>query len=258
MSTHGRLWTRDELLVAFNLYCRIPYGRLHSGNADIIAAARKLGRTPGSVAMKLCNFASLDPVQRARKIAGLRNVSEADRAIFAEFEANWEALASESEAALERLQVPLSGLEEETAEKLAARVKETEAIRSVRIRRAQSLFRATVLASYDLKCAVSGISIPALLQASHIIPWAREPSRRLDPRNGIALSALHDRAFDRGLMTFDDDFRVVLSSRLRVRNASEVYRCALLSLESKRLRMPSRYAPDPTALAYHRQHVFIS
>jgi len=257
MATQRKSWTRDELLVAFNMYCRTPFGRLHRGNPDIISLARKLERTPSSVSMKLCNFASLDPVHRARRIVGLRNASAADRGVFEEFETDWETLAAESEAALQRLRVRPSVPEaEESLAELAARVGETEAIRNVRTRRVQSLFRATVLASYDFTCGISGINVPALIQASHIIPWAREEGRRVDPRNGIALSALHDRAFDRGLITFDEHLRVVVSGRLRVGKRSEIHRVALLAIEGKKLRLPTRYAPDPAALAWHREHIF--
>jgi putative restriction endonuclease len=257
MAAARKPWTRDQLLIAFNLYCRTPFGRLHRGNPDIIALAKRMERTPSSLAMKLCNFASLDPVHKARNIAGLRNASVADREVFQEFEADWESLAAESETALQRLRIrpPVPEAEESIAE-LAARIGDTEIVRNVRTRRVQSLFRATVLAGYDFACAISGINVPALIQASHIIPWAREEGRRVDPRNGIALSALHDRAFDRGLITFDEDLRVMVSGRLRVGKPSEIHRTSLLAIEGKKLRLPTRYAPDPDALAWHRENVF--
>lgn len=258
MAAQRRGWSRDELLVAFNLYCRTPFGRLHRGNPDIIALAGNLQRTPSSVAMKLCNFASLDPVHRARNVAGLRNASSADRVIFEEFESDWEALAADSETAMQRTGLRFAGAEEETVDELVMRAGPTEVMRTVRTRRVQALFRATVLAGYDFTCAVSGITVPALVQASHIIPWAQAEHRRLDPRNGIALSALHDRAFDRGLITFDDDLRVVVSGRLRVGKPSEIHRIALLQIEGRRLRLPTRYAPDPLALAFHREHIFVA
>ncbi len=258
MPAQRKPWTRDELLVAFNLYCRTAFGRLHQRNPDIVALARKLHRTPGSVAMKLCNFASLDPIHRARNISGLRNASASDMSIFEEFESNWEALAAESEAALHRLGLRPGVHDEEDSERFLPGTGATEAVRTIRARRVQSLFRATVLASYDYACAVSGINVPGLLQASHIIPWSESEGRRLDPRNGIALSALHDRAFDRGLITFDEDLRIVVSGRLRVGNPSEIHRTALLQIEGKRLRLPTRYAPDPAALAYHRTHIFVA
>jgi putative restriction endonuclease len=256
MPTARRAWSRDELLVAFNLYCRTPFGRLHRNNVDIIALSERLRRTPSSVAMKLCNFASLDPVHRERNVAGLRNAAAADRHIFHEFDADWEALATESEAAMHRLGVTLMGVPAETSEDFVVGARPTEIARIVRVRRVQALFRTTVMASYDFTCAISGINVPALIHASHIVPWAHEEHRRLDPRNGIALSVLHDRAFDRGLITFDEDLRVVVSGKLRVGKPTEIHRVALLAIEGKRLRLPTRYAPDPAALAYHRDHVY--
>ena len=61
-----RGWTRDELLVAFNLYCKTPFGRLHQRNPEIIRLASALGRTPSALAMKLVNFASLDPASATK------------------------------------------------------------------------------------------------------------------------------------------------------------------------------------------------
>jgi len=258
MATQRKTWTRDELLVAFNLYCRTTFGRLHQRNPDIVALAQQLQRTPGSVAMKLCNLASLDPIHRERNISGLRNASASDKSIYKEFEGDWEALAAESEAAIHRLGLRLDVHNDNDEENPIRYEGPTESARTIRTRRVQSLFRATVLASYDCTCAVSGINIPSLLQASHIIPWAKSERHRLDPRNGIALSALHDRAFDRGLITFDENFRVVVSGRLRIGNPSEIHRMALLKIEGKPIRMPTRFAPDPDALAYHRKRIFVA
>jgi len=89
-------WSPKELLVAFRLYCRTPFGKLHQHNPEIIALARVLGRTASAVGMKACNFASLDPVQRARHISALGNVSRADRALWERFEGNAEEVAAGS------------------------------------------------------------------------------------------------------------------------------------------------------------------
>src|SRR5688572_19292226 len=95
-------WTRDQLLLALRLYMRTPFGRLHGKNPDIIALANKIGRTPDALAMKACNFASIDPKLNR---AGLQGSSRADRAIWAEFENNPTKLAIEAEAAAERYNV---------------------------------------------------------------------------------------------------------------------------------------------------------
>ncbi|MGH8679339.1 MAG: HNH endonuclease [Burkholderiales bacterium] len=126
----------------------------------------------------------------------------------------------------------------------------------MRTRRVQSFFRDAVLVSYNNRCALSDIAIPDLLNASHIVPWKTSVERRADPRNGIALNALYDRAFDRGLITFDEALRVVLSRRLRNGDAPGLHREALICLHGRKLRLPSRFAPDPDAIAYHREHVF--
>jgi hypothetical protein len=203
------LWSRDELLVTFRLYCQTPFGKLHQHNPEIIELSNLLGRTPSAVAMKACNFASLDPVQGARGIAALGNVSKGDRELWDAFEANSEAIAVDSESAYVRVtgrETPLLETESEIDFPEGA----TEVARMVRVRRVQGFFRATVSASYEYRCALSDVAVPQLLNASHIIPWKVSTDRRADPRNGILLNALYDRAFDRGLITFDESFRLVV------------------------------------------------
>ena len=92
MKQGQRLWTRDELILAINLYCKLPFGRLHKFNPEIIKLANLIGRTPSSVALKLVNFASLDPSLRARGIEGAANASKLDGEIWSEFYNHWNTL----------------------------------------------------------------------------------------------------------------------------------------------------------------------
>jgi hypothetical protein len=250
----GRVhWSPEELLVAFRLYCATPFGRLHQRNPEIVELSRRLGRTPSAVAMKACNFASLDPAQRARDIKALGNVSQADRRLWERFQRNPEEVASEAEAAY----AEVTGRDAPPLEtELEPPEGPSEISRMVRTRRVQAFFRHAVLISYDNRCALSEIAVPDLLNASHIIPWKVSVERRADPRNGIALNALYDRAFDRGLITFDTSLRVVLSRRLRTADAPPLHRHVLLGLDGRKLRPPKRFAPDPEAMAYHREHIF--
>lgn len=246
-------WSRDQRLVAFRLYCRTPFGRLHQHNPEIIELASAIGRTPSAVAMKTCNFASLDPMQQAKGVVGLGNVSSQDEALWIEFEADAEAVAAEAEAAYARL----TGHDAPPLEtELVLPKGLTEIKRVVRTRRVQPFFRAAVLASYDFRCALSDVAVPELLNASHIIPWKTNIGRRADPRNGIALNVLYDRAFDRGMIAFDETLRVVIAPFLKSMNPPVFHRQALLELEGRQLRLPFRFAPDPIALAHHREHVF--
>jgi predicted restriction endonuclease len=247
-------WNRDELLAAFRMYCQTPFGKLHYRNPEIIELSALLGRTPSAIAMKAVNFASLDPVQQARNIAGLRNASRADRELWEEFKQDSENIAAEVEAAYERLLRQKVKVKEKERE---APKGSTETQRLVKVRRVQGFFRATVLASYEFRCALTDLAIPELLNASHIIPWSTNINRRADPRNGIALNALYDRAFDRGLITFDESFKLVLSSRLRKGKLPKFQNDFFLDLEGSRLRLPARFSPDPLALTYHRENIFI-
>lgn len=246
------LWTRDQLLLALRLYMRLPFGKLHRLNPEIIELANQIGRTPNAMAMKACNFANLDPALQARGIRGLPNISNADRKIWAEFMNNAESLAAEAEVAAARI----SGGEEPLAPELRIPNGPTEVERIVRARRVQSFFRAAVLTTYDFACALSGITCVELLTASHIIPWSDSVERRADPRNGLCLNALLDRAFDRGLFTFDDDLRVVISRRLTNSLADARLKCSLDQIEGVALRTPIRFLPDREAIRFHRANIF--
>lgn len=228
--------------MALNLYHRTPFGKQHKGYPPIIELAEKIGRTPDAVAMKLNNLTSLDPVEQARGINGLSGASKLDREIWAEFENDLPALAEESEPLLEH--EPPAGAEH------------TETTSTVKTRRHQSFFRRTVLDSYGNRCAVTGIPVPELLRASHIVPWAESEQHRLNPRNGLCLSATFDAAFDRGLVAFDGQFQLLLSNRLKSYLPDDELRASFLKREKQPLRLPGKNLPDHELLAWHRERVF--
>lgn len=252
---NNTFWAREQSLIAFRLYCCIPFGRLHRTNPEIIQLAKQIGRTPGAMAMKACNFASLDPAQQARGIKGLPNVSKMDRQIWEEFRENSEQIAAEIEEAYHRA---TEGAEENFSEKeIVLPERATESIRSVRVRNVQSFFRAAIVAAYDGMCAITGIAVPELLTASHIIPWSISEQRRADPTNGICLNALHDRAFDRGLLTIDEKWNIVVATSMRDSSAAEFQQHSFAKIHGQPLRFPAYFYPDPQAMAYHREHIFV-
>jgi putative restriction endonuclease len=205
----AELWTREETLAAFNLYCRTPFGKLHARNPEIVRLAGRLGRTPGSVAMKCCNLASLDPAVRARKVTGLTKASRVDRAVWEAFRADPEQVGYESEVAWADA-IQAAPRQDETAEwqRMAGRagkgawegLKGLDRRAAVKVRVNQHLFRAMILVGYEGRCAICGLGIAGLLVAAHIVPWAVDPTLRMNPHNGICLCALHDRAFDLGIL----------------------------------------------------------
>ncbi|SES68406.1 HNH endonuclease [Prevotella sp. kh1p2] len=127
-------------------------------------------------------------------------------------------------------------------------------------RKGQDYFRRMILTNYGGRCALTGMDIPQLLLASHIIPWAEKAHKqdRLNPCNGICLSALYDKAFDQGLITFSpDDYSVILSSALQEHKTAEYYDKHFGSIAGQKIQVPKDYAPKRDFLAYHRDHVFV-
>jgi putative restriction endonuclease len=213
-------WTHDELLIALNLYHKLTFGQMHARQPAIIALAEKMGRGANSLAMKLCNFASLDPALKMRGIKGLSGASALDRIVWAEFHENLLEAAPASETAFRALFAAGNSDEVEvTPEKgvrvLKAPVGPTETSATVKVRRGQEYFRQAVLNNFGGRCGVTGLAVRELLIASHILPWGKHEAERLNVRNGLCLSRLHDAAFDNFLISFDDNLRLMLSSRLR-------------------------------------------
>ena len=245
-----RNWTEHELLIAMNLYCRLPFGQCNSRNKLVNEVASKMGRTAGSVSRKLGNIASLDPRHQARGVGGLPNTSKVDRKVWADFQANWALMAEKSEAAFGALMGETE--QEESVSQIEQPIGPTEVERIVKTRRIQTFFRNAVLSSYKYRCALTGTAVPQLLIASHIIPWSENENRRADPTNGLCLNALHDKAFDRHLITFDKDCRLVVSSFLKKGDIPEFQAANFVKLEGATLTVPHRFAPDLRALEEHR------
>jgi putative restriction endonuclease len=246
-------WTREQALACFNLYCRIPFGKFDQGTREVIAFAKAIHRTPSAVAMKLSNFASFDPTHKNRNVKGLSNASRLDRAIWEEFETAPNRVAAQSEEEFNRLSVPIESLLEMEPQ-LPEGPTEKQLSRPMRL--VQSFFRRSVLASYGYKCSFCGLEVRSLLNASHIIPWKVSVELRADPRNGFCLCALHDRAFDGGLMTVDADSRLLISKRVKKANPVPLHRVGLLDLEGQRINLPGRFLPDAKCLAHHRGFIF--
>ncbi len=255
MTTRGRPWSRDERLVVLSFYLRTRFSSIDARHPEVIAISKKLDRSPSSIAMRALNFASLDPTLRASGRTGLEGgAGKAEREMWNEMESDWTAFENANTEAAARLDVPRPAIPIDLP--LPPDVP-TEQSAVVKVRRLQSFFRSTVLAAYGDTCAISGLAVAELLNASHIIPWSQDEKRRADPTNGVALNALYDRAFDRGLISFDERFRVLVSSSLKREGAPGFHRIALIEIEGRRAHPPSRFEPDPIALEYHRDTVFV-
>lgn len=246
-----RNWSRDETLAAFALYLTIPSGQHDKGNEDVVALARALGRTPGAVVLKLGNIKANDPM---RDGVGLTHGSRLDAEVWAEFQSRGDDLVSE---ALEGLEKALghAGMSAPALADVTGDLPEgTDRMVLATARVNQRYFRNSLLENYGHRCCFSGLGMDQLLVASHIKPWAvSDPHERVSPRNGLLLNALHDRAFDQGLMTIDYALRIHVSGRVPRRGA---YGDLLWRYDGLAMRRPERAQPSREFIEYHNDCVF--
>ncbi|GAA4411240.1 HNH endonuclease [Nibrella viscosa] len=244
-------WSREELILAFNLYLKLPFGKMHKGNPEVIKLATLLGRrTPDSVAIRLVNFANIDPYHQQRGVKGMDGGRKQVEPIWNEFVNNQENLVFESERILARYQhQTLEELHPEITfdwQNLQGEVRE----RTVKARVNQSVFRQMILKAYTNQCAISGICLPELLVAGHIIPWAVDAQHRLNPQNGICLSNLYDKAYENGLICIDTNYKILISKRLKEEIAKDFYKEFFGRFENQTINLPIEYHPSKEFLQY--------
>jgi len=250
------LWSKEELILAFNLYLKIPFGKMHSTNRDIIHLANLIGRTPSSIAIRLVNFASVDPALKARGVKGMDGGTKIVQPIWDEFFNNQEELIFLSEQIL--AQKENTTIENKFQDILfdLKDLKGENVVREVKTRVNQSVFRQMVLTNYSTKCAITGIDIPELLLASHIIPWSKNEYERLNPENGICLSALYDKAFDKGLIGINHNYQIMLSTIIKNKKETSFYKNHFAPIENQKISDAIKYLPRREFLEYHLDTIF--
>ena len=130
-----------------------------------------------------------------------------------------------------------------------------EAVVTAKRRINQNVFRSWIVNIYGNECCVTGLNVPELLRASHIVPWANDAANRMNPSNGLCLSATYDAAFDRHLISFDDDYRMILSARIQDYCARSVCADYFRRYEGVKIKLPSRFLPDRGFLEKHRSNM---
>lgn len=253
----GKKWSREETILAFELYCRTPFGKISQSNPEIIQLAKLIGRTPGSVGLKMHNLAHYDPELRKRNVQAMAHGSKLDAQIFSEFSTDLTELTYQSQIIKSEIMkkdivdiVDLGDIQEIPPGEYRERM--------TKQRIGQYYFRLSVLNSYGQKCCVTGINKSELLIASHIKPWAvsDENTERTNPSNGLCLNSLHDRAFDKGLITIGKDYSIVLSNKMKNVEMDEATRSWFYEYEGKQIKLPDKFLPGKQFIEYHNDVIF--
>lgn len=127
-----------------------------------------------------------------------------------------------------------------------------ERVQTIKTRMNQDVFRDIILDIYNNSCCITGLDIPAVNRASHILPWAEFKEIRMDPRNGLCLSATYDAAFDRNLVSLDEDYRLIVSRDITDHYKSAVVKSYFQAKCGQQNDLPKRYQPSQKYLETHR------
>lgn len=249
-----KLWTREEEIIVFNLYCKIPFQRSSKNHPEVIKIANIIGRTPSAVNMKIGNFGSFDDTLKKQGIVGLTNASRLDEQIWDEFNGRWDELAYESERLIAEMQG--KDFEEVIFEDIPLG---TEKEVTVKQRVNQRFFRRTILASYCSACCITGLNNQSLLVASHIKPWSVSSEvEKTNPRNGLCLNALHDKAFDKGFITITPDYIIHISNDITDICDGETVERFFKCYNNSKISVPEKFAPAKEFLIYHNDVIYQS
>jgi putative restriction endonuclease len=248
-------WTRQQVLAAFYLYLQVKPSEMLSASPDITGLAASLKKPARNVAAKLRAFAQLDPVIAQAKSGASDNISALDVAVWNEFQNNWTDTATQAGEAFEEAvsnydSAASMGFASASDAAYLFQAGETrEAI--VQVRKNQHIFRKAILNSYGGACCITGIRNERLLVASHIVPWAQDIQNRLNPVNGLCLSALHDRAYDQGLITVLPNYSIRVGPELQKEAGNSFLSDALLRYHGQSITLPGRFHPSPEFLTWH-------
>jgi putative restriction endonuclease len=247
-------WTREQSTIALYYYCKIPFGKVTDKHPDVIKVSNLIGRSIGSIKMKIGNFGSLDPELKKKGIVGLANTSKLDEDVWDYYSNNWDKLAEDAELLI--AEIKGVELEKSVDIDLSHLPEGRERLALIKARINQTFFRNAILASYDNRCAITGLPVKELLIASHIKPWVDDEKNRLNPSNGICLNALHDKAFDRGLITITPDYRIKVSATIFDLEREKSIKRDFIKYQDKKIILPKKFFPEQEFLEFHNQNVF--
>lgn len=240
-------WTREETIVAFNAYCKIPFKNSSKNHPLIKKYAKIIGRSPSALNMKVGNLGRLDPKLKDKGIVGLSHGAKMEEEIWAEFYNNPNQLAFESECIIAKYK----GAKIEDTIEISDFPLGEERMSYIRQRVNQSFFHDIIMSSYDFKCCISGIRNAELLEACHIIDWSEDAANRCNPENGLCMNTLFHKAYDKFLIGINPDYTIVVSEEMLEKTDDKAFRKYLQGINKQRLTLPTRFFPNRDLLDIH-------
>ncbi len=241
-------WNIEELMMAVNIYCKVPFAHTRKTDPEIIYYANLIGRSPGALYTKLCNFGRCDNKMTDVGIKGLTHGSHLEPEVWNRFVANPEDFIYNTEQLLaNRANKELVKFADIDISDLSEGDNKYTVVKQ---RIGESFFRKAVLASFDSKCCVSKCTCVELLEACHISEWAMDKTNRLNPANGLCMNTLFHKAYDRCLMAITPDYTIVFSDQMieSFKEDSGI-RTFLLETNGKKIFLPGKFLPNKDCLS---------
>ena len=242
-------WTREETIVAFNLYCKIPFKNSSKTHPLIIKYSQILGRSPSALNMKIGNIGRLDPDLKKQGITGLAHGAKIEEDIWNEFYNNTDLLAFESEKII--AQLSNQSIEDYTAIQIDDLPQGIERSAIIKQRVNQSFFRAAVMSAYNFKCCISGVNSPLLVEACHIVDWFEDPNNRTNPKNGLCMNPFFHKAYDKYLLAITPDLSIIVSQELFQSATDKIFFNYLKEINGRKILIPDKFLPQRELLALH-------
>lgn len=126
-------------------------------------------------------------------------------------------------------------------------------VSKTKVRIGQTYYRKMIISLYGGKCCITGLDVPKLLRASHIIRWADDKENRMNPENGLCLSGTYDLAFDQHLISFDEDYKMIVGTEIRDHFTNTVTREYFKKYVGKKINLPTKFLPSQVLLQSHRE-----
>ncbi len=245
-----RLWTEEEFILTLDLYYRIPFGQITKNNPDIIKMAGLINRTPSSVAMRLCNYANCDPDLKARGVKGLTGG-------YAQCLPYWERFANKRgdlKAAAIKCRKRLIETAPTDSDEAYTHMSDWDTLVNELY---DYKFQNVVKKNYHERCAVSGLTASQFLVACHIVPTTGAEGGIIDASNGILMTLMYARAFTMGLIGFDQNYIIHLSSKLKLHQFDNGYYSIFKKFDGSELGIKDvLIKPNPAYLEWHMDTIF--
>lgn len=243
------LWSLEETIVAFYVYCKIPFKDSNKTHPLVVKFANLIGRSPSALNMKIGNLGRLDPNLKKKGVTGLAHGAKLEEEVWKQFYKDPELFVFESEKLIAKL--TSKNIEDSADIEIANLPQGAEREVVVKQRINQSFFRSAVMSAYNFRCCISGIGNPELLEACHIVDWKQDAVNRTNPKNGLCMNPFFHKAYDKLLISITPNLTIEISDEIIDNTSEPSFKDYLCRINGRHIIMPDKFQPQKEFIEIH-------